>query len=80
MNSSEMGNVISGVKKDQYIEDPEVIDGPDPDGHTSPGECARMQRVYVKATWPIFYIEGVRGACSGESLNGCCCRYKRRAS
>ena len=38
-----MGNVVSGVKKDQYIEDPEVIDGPDPDGHTPPGEyyCAR---------------------------------------
>ena len=38
VNSSEMGNVVSGAKKDQYIEDPEVIDGPDPDGHTSPGE------------------------------------------
>jgi hypothetical protein len=33
-----MGNVVSGVKKDQFIEDPEVIDGPDPDGHTPPGE------------------------------------------
>ena len=33
-----MGSVVSGVKKDQFIEDPEVIDGPDPDGHTPPGK------------------------------------------
>lgn len=33
-----MGNVVNGVKKDQYIEDPEVIDGPDPDGHAPPGK------------------------------------------
>lgn len=33
-----MGNIVAREKKDQYIEDPEVIDGPD--GHTPPGMFA----------------------------------------
>ena len=35
-----MGNIVAGERKDVFIEEPEVIDGPDPDGHASPGKLS----------------------------------------
>ena len=51
-----MGNVVSHQKKDQVIEDPEIIDGPD--DHTPPGKLHAAQLADVEVLLRMHVISG----------------------